>query len=199
MLPKKENYPALNIIGGRRYIKKRSSLKTRICELLPPLNSKMTTPVQTPWEQQKWNLIIIQQKLRTKKVQKIRPDKRSGPKLNGLCEPDGDGECGWTCRHMPGKHRQEVLFGAAKISMWERVKSSLTLMLVWLSRLAKGDPDPVGDRRSCTNDWRRSQKIHRNAETGHGKKGDELKGPPRIIGHQWGTIFIIPMSGSRYR
>jgi len=52
-------YPALNIIGGRRYIKKRSSLKTKRCELFPPLNSKITTPVHTPCNQptqNKWRL-----------------------------------------------------------------------------------------------------------------------------------------------
>lgn len=52
-------YPALNIIGGRRYMKKRSSLKTKRCELFPPLNSKITTPVHTPCNQptqNKWRL-----------------------------------------------------------------------------------------------------------------------------------------------
>jgi len=36
-------------MGGRRYIKKRSSLKTSRCELLPPLIHKITTPVHRPW------------------------------------------------------------------------------------------------------------------------------------------------------
>lgn len=44
-------YPALNIIGGSKYIKKRSSLKTKRCELLPLLISKITTPVHTPCKQ----------------------------------------------------------------------------------------------------------------------------------------------------
>lgn len=74
-------------------------------------------------------------------------------------------------------------------------------MLVRLRRSAKGDPDRVGGCRkrrwNCTDDWRRSQKICWNAEIGC-RKGDELKGSLGTIGHWWGTIFVIPMSRSRY-
>lgn len=47
-----QTHPALNMIGGKRYIKNRSSLKTNRCELLPPLISKITTPVQRPCHHQ---------------------------------------------------------------------------------------------------------------------------------------------------
>jgi len=49
----KENqtYPALKIMGGRRYIKKRSSLKTKTCELFPLVFSRITIPVQRPCNQ----------------------------------------------------------------------------------------------------------------------------------------------------
>lgn len=46
-----ETYPALNIMGGKRYIKKRSSLKTNRCEFFPLLINKMTTPVPSPCNQ----------------------------------------------------------------------------------------------------------------------------------------------------
>ena len=42
-------YPALNIIGGRRYMKKSSSSNLRMWELLPLLTNKITIPVQHPW------------------------------------------------------------------------------------------------------------------------------------------------------
>jgi len=37
-------YPALNIIGGKRCIKERSSLNNNKCELFPPLISRIITP-----------------------------------------------------------------------------------------------------------------------------------------------------------
>lgn len=46
-------YPALNIIGGRRYIKKNSSLNSKILEFFPPELSKITAPVHKPWDQPK--------------------------------------------------------------------------------------------------------------------------------------------------
>lgn len=46
--PDVETYPALNIMGGKRYIKKRSSLKTKRCEFFPLLINNMTTPVPSP-------------------------------------------------------------------------------------------------------------------------------------------------------
>ena len=49
----KETDPALNIMGGKRYMKKRSSLKTRRCELFPLLINKMTTPVASPCDQKR--------------------------------------------------------------------------------------------------------------------------------------------------
>lgn len=52
-----ETYPALNIMGGKRYIKNRSSLKTKRCELFPSLMSKITTPVHIPCEQDKIKLL----------------------------------------------------------------------------------------------------------------------------------------------
>jgi len=48
---KKKTDPALNIMGGKRYMKKRSSLKTRRCELFPLLINKMVTPVPSPCKQ----------------------------------------------------------------------------------------------------------------------------------------------------
>lgn len=48
MRPK--THPALKIIGGRRYMKKRSSLNTKRCELFPPLIRRITTPVHTPYQ-----------------------------------------------------------------------------------------------------------------------------------------------------
>jgi hypothetical protein len=36
------------MIGGRRYMKKRSSLKTSTWELFPLVVSRITTPVQSP-------------------------------------------------------------------------------------------------------------------------------------------------------
>lgn len=49
-------YPALKIIGGRRYMKKRSSLKAKISDLVPPLVNRITTPVHRPCHQQTENM-----------------------------------------------------------------------------------------------------------------------------------------------
>jgi hypothetical protein len=46
-----QSYPALNMIGGRRYIKKRSSLNTKTCELFPLVVSRITIPQQRPCNQ----------------------------------------------------------------------------------------------------------------------------------------------------
>lgn len=48
-------YPALNIIGGRRYMKKISSLKTKTCELFHSVFRRITIPVQRPCIQIKPN------------------------------------------------------------------------------------------------------------------------------------------------
>jgi hypothetical protein len=48
-----KTHPALKIIGGRRYIKKRSSLNTKRCELFPPLIRRITIPVHTPCQKKK--------------------------------------------------------------------------------------------------------------------------------------------------
>ena len=39
------------MIGGRRYMKKRSSLKTKMWELFPLETRRITTPVTSPWHQ----------------------------------------------------------------------------------------------------------------------------------------------------
>jgi hypothetical protein len=46
-----QSYPALNMIGGRRYIKKNSSLNTKTCELFPLVVSRITIPQQRPCNQ----------------------------------------------------------------------------------------------------------------------------------------------------
>ena len=50
ILNEKPTHPALNIIGGSRYMKKRSSLNTNKCELFPPLIIRITTPVANPYK-----------------------------------------------------------------------------------------------------------------------------------------------------
>lgn len=45
------DYPALNIIGGRRYMKKRSSLKTNILELFPCDVNRIIVPLSNPCNQ----------------------------------------------------------------------------------------------------------------------------------------------------
>ena len=51
---RKKTDPALNIMGGKRYMKKRSSLNTRRRELFPLLINKITTPVASPCSHSRW-------------------------------------------------------------------------------------------------------------------------------------------------
>lgn len=44
----KQTYPALNMIGGRRYMKKSSSLNTRMWDLFPSVVNRIIIPVQRP-------------------------------------------------------------------------------------------------------------------------------------------------------
>lgn len=45
---KKQTYPALNMIGGRRYMKKSSSLNSKMSEIFPPVVNRRTIPVHNP-------------------------------------------------------------------------------------------------------------------------------------------------------
>lgn len=47
-----ETHPALKIIGGRRYMKNKSSLNIKTCELVPLVVSKITIPVHKPCHHQ---------------------------------------------------------------------------------------------------------------------------------------------------
>jgi len=51
-----QSYPALNMIGGRKYIKKSSSLHTKMCKLFPSVVSRITIPQQRPCNQPKRKL-----------------------------------------------------------------------------------------------------------------------------------------------
>jgi hypothetical protein len=47
------------MMGGRRYMKKRSSLKTRMWELFPLVVSRITTPVHSPCHQRQTEISIM--------------------------------------------------------------------------------------------------------------------------------------------
>lgn len=47
----RQAYPALNIIGGKRYMKKSSSLNSKIRELPPLVASNRMAPVPNPCHQ----------------------------------------------------------------------------------------------------------------------------------------------------